>query len=89
MYGISCSPVYSPKVLALFGFIICTIAGISKITTVACLVSALLRLKGHPGKQCTICDFVPERSFPLSDKEGGSLAFSCLKKSSMFDSGLQ
>ena len=51
-------------------------------------MSALLQLKGHPGKQCTICDFVPERSFPLNDKEGSSLAFSCLKKSSMFDSGL-
>ena len=75
-------------VLILFGFIICTIAGISKIATVACLVNGLLPRKGPPGKHLMICDFVPDRSFPLHDKDGGSFAFSCLKKSSMFDSGL-
>ena len=38
----------------------------------------------HP----SICDFVPVLSLPLSDNAGGSLAFSCMKNSAMFESGL-
>ena len=59
----------------------------SRKTTETCLTSGFLPRTDIPDKQSRIWDFVPARSFPLFDNEGGYLEFSYLKNSSVLESG--
>ena len=58
------------------------------MTTDACLGVGSWPYPDIDGKHSSICDFVPVLNLPLSDNAGGSLAFSCMKNSVMFESGL-
>ena len=59
----------------------------SKMTNEASLTARYHSRAVIPDKQPRILDLIQAISLPLLDNEGGSLAFSYMKKLSMFDSG--
>ena len=86
MYGNNCICVYSPKIRARWGVMMCMTAAISQIITVASVTALERPGAGMPGRQAILSDLFP-CSLPRSDKDGGSRGFSCLKKAFISASG--